>query len=108
MLPRGEIGLMLPPAPKSVRTGKPPDDPCRRPLPDDTLEALAAHAEAKKRLRHDLRGVLLVFLVMQWTMDGAPSPEQAAAMLGLQGESRWQAWHDAVKEAAADLVRVGY
>lgn len=78
------------------------------PLPDDALEGLAAHAEAKKRLRHDLRGVLLVFLAMQWTMDGAPSPEQAAGMLGLQGGNRWQAWHDAVKDAAADLVRVRY
>ena len=46
------------------------------------VEALSAHAKAKKRLRHDLRGVLLVFLAMQWTIDGAPSTEQAAAMLG--------------------------
>jgi hypothetical protein len=41
-------------------------------------------------------------------MDYGWRAEQAAAMLGLQGERRWQAWHDAVKDAAADPVRVGY
>lgn len=76
------------------------------PLPDEALEALAGHAEAKKQLSGPTRGVLLVFLVQQLAWDGAPTAEQAAAMLGLGRGA--QVWLAAVKRAAAELARVGY
>lgn len=78
------------------------------PLPDEALEALAAHVVAKKALPRPTRDVLAIFVAQQLGAEGAPSAAEAGLMRGLPGRNRRRAWWHAVAVAAARLVRMGY
>lgn len=78
------------------------------PLPDDALEALAAHTVAKKALPRPTREVLAIFVAQQLGGEDAPSAAEAGLMRGLPGRDKRRAWWHAVAAAAARLVRMGY
>lgn len=78
------------------------------PLPDEVLEALAGHMEAKRCLSDWRRRVLAVFVAQQLLWEDALTAAQAGLRLGLAGRRKADAWWEAVRDAARDLVRIGY
>jgi hypothetical protein len=80
------------------------------PIHDDALGGLAEHSRIKARLGEDTRAVLMAFCAQMWGSDDAWTDAQAAIKLRVYPEVRHKAhaWHLAVRDAAEELVRMGY